>query len=35
MWEYGLIRYRLVGGGCPAVSYYKVIGRPRAASYYK
>ena len=31
MWEYELIRYRLVGGGCPAASYYKVNGRPRAA----
>ena len=26
MWEYELIRYRLVGGDRPAASYYKVIG---------
>ena len=37
MWEYELIRhaYRLVVGGCPAASYYKAIGRPRATPYYK
>ena len=35
IWEYEVIRYRLVGGGRPAASYYKVIGRPRAAPYYK
>ena len=34
-WEYELIRYRLVRGGRPAASYYKVIGRSRAAPYYK
>ena len=28
-------RYRLVRGGRPVASYYKVIGRPRAAPYYK
>ena len=35
MWEYEIIRYHLVGGGRPAASYYKVIGRPRAVPYYK
>ena len=30
MWEYELIRYRLMGGGRPAASYYFVTGRPRA-----